>query len=360
VSAVRAFALYFFPTLFHILPWFMLAIGLALAVQKVKLDVLASRVFAGHGLLAIVLTTAIGAFSPFCSYTVIPLVRRFLGAGVALSAVMAFWVASPSMDPEIYAFSLVQLGFPISTARLVGALVLSLGAGLLIYAGERRGYFRSVLREQAPETTGARSTRGPAAADRTVTTVPGNPRGGSTSLTSSGTAVLSRSAPPCAAATPACDTSDTGDDGRPWRELAVAELRKLRPVPLVREFISDSLILGKWVVVAVAVETVIVQYVPQDAITSILGSSLWSVPLSGLVSVPLYVNGIAAIPVVDGLLQQGMSAEAAVTFLLGGAVTTVPAMVAVRAVVVNRVFLTYLAVGLFGSIGLGLVAALFM
>ncbi|HEX6073669.1 MAG TPA: permease [Micromonosporaceae bacterium] len=356
MSAVRAFALYFFPTLFHILPWFMLAIGLALAVQKVKLDVLASRVFAHHGLLAIVLTTAIGAFSPFCSYTVIPLVRRFLKSGVALSAVMAFWVASPSMDPEIYAFSLVQLGFPISTARLVGALTLSLGAGLLVYAGERRGHFRRVLRGQAPGTSTAQP-----AAGRTVTTVSGDPRGVPTSTTSSVTAVLSKSAPPCAAAaTPACGASDTGDDGRPWRELAVTELRKLRLVPLVREFVSDCLILGKWVVVAVAVETVIVQYVPQDAITSVLGSSLWSVPLSGLVSVPLYVNGIAAIPVVDGLLQRGMSAEAAVTFLLGGAVTTVPAMVAVRAVVVNRVFLTYLAVGLFGSIGLGLVAALFM
>ncbi len=130
----------------HLAPWFLVAIVIGVAVQKLSIDVLARRSFARRGILGIAVVTAIGAFSPFCSFTVIPLIRRFLVAGVPLSAVMAFWVASPSMDPEIFALSASQLGLPIATSRLVGALVLSFGSGLVVLALERRGYFANPLR----------------------------------------------------------------------------------------------------------------------------------------------------------------------------------------------------------------------
>jgi uncharacterized membrane protein YraQ (UPF0718 family) len=70
----------------------------------------------------------------------------------------------------------------------------------------------------------------------------------------------------------------------------------------------------------------------------------------------LYLNGVGAIPIVGGLLAKGMAPGAAVSFLLGGAVTTIPAMVAVRSVVNNRVFALYLTIGTVGSALLGFIA----
>ena len=69
---------------------------------------------------------------------------------------------------------------------------------------------------------------------------------------------------------------------------------------------------------------------------------------------------MSALPVVSGLLAQGMSPGAAIAFLLAGPVTTIPAMAAVRGIVTGQVFRLYLAVGLGGSIVIGLAVDLLL
>jgi uncharacterized membrane protein YraQ (UPF0718 family) len=104
-------------------------------------------------------------------------------------------------------------------------------------------------------------------------------------------------------------------------------------------------------------EGVIRVYVPDSIVTNLLGTTgLLAIPLAVLLSIPLYLNGIGAIPIVGGLLGQGMAAGAAVSFLLAGSITTIPAMVAVRSVVNSRVFALYLGFGMVGSMLLGAVA----
>ncbi|MGW8987464.1 permease [Streptomyces parvus] len=351
----------------HYLPWFLVAIVLGIAVQRLSIDVVARRSFAQgrKGVLGIAIVTAIGAFSPFCSFTVIPLIRRFLIAGVPLSAVMSFWIASPSMDPEIYALSAAQLGIPIATARLIGALVLSFGAGLIVLALERRGRFTDPLlgstEEKAPakacaqETVTVPETACPTA-KATVpepVTVGGGGAGGGSSEGGCGS-----SPQEAELAAGGCSTAarnDAEDDGTPWRVLVRRDIKNLRAGEILKEIVSDSLILGKWLLLAIVLEALIVRYVPTDIVSGILGTDgVLSVLVAGFISVPLYLNGVGAIPVVEGLLDQGMVGAAGVTFLLGGAITTIPAMVAVKSVVKTKVFAFYLGVGLLGSVGIGL------
>lgn len=353
-------------TVRHVLvlaPWFFAAIALGVLSQRLSLDVLARRAFRQRGVLAVVLTTCIGAFSPFCSFTVIPLVRQFLRAGVPLSAIMAFWVASPSMDPEIYALSAATFGFPVATMRLVGALTLSLGAGLIVLALERRGHFTDPLREdtQASAASPACSSVALPVAPAAVPVGAGAEQGGSVAVTTAPVAVSGGC--PAAAAPPvsSCDAGSSAavvDDGRPWRELARADLRNLSVRETAKEFCKDSVSLGKWLVVAVLVEALIVRYVPGELVAGTLGASgVLAIPLSAVLSVPLFLNGVGAIPIVSGLLGQGMSTGAAVTFLLAGALTTVPAVIAVRSVVKGSVFVYYMGVALLGSMLVGVVAS---
>lgn len=361
MNELQALSLFVVREVLHYLPWFLVAIILGIAVQRLSIDVVAKRTFANgrRGVLGIAVVTAIGAFSPFCSFTVIPLIRRFLMAGVPLSAVMSFWIASPSMDPEIYALSAAQLGIPIATARLVGALVLSFGAGLIVLALERRGRFADPLRrtkETAPATSC--SSQNPAAASAPACSAAKTPRPvavGGGAGPSGGTGVES-SPEPSACSSGRNDDPDA-DDGTPWRVLARRDIGNLRAGDILKEIWGDSLALGKWLLLAIVFEALIVRYVPSDVVSSLLGTDgVFSVLLAGAISVPLYLNGVGAIPVVEGLLNQGMDAAAGVTFLLGGAVTTIPAMVAVKSVVKTKVFAFYLAVGLLGSIGIGLLA----
>ncbi|WP_030749125.1 permease [Streptomyces griseus] len=386
MDELRALGLFILDEVLHYLPWFLLAIVLGIAVQRLSIDVVARRSFAQgrRGVLGIAIVTAIGAFSPFCSFTVIPLIRRFLMAGVPLSAVMSFWIASPSMDPEIYALSAAQLGIPLATARLVGALVLSFGAGLIVLALERRGRFADPLLDSTEEKKPAKScsqeeetVAAPAcsaaktAVQEPVTVGGGAGAGGGTAPSAGGCGGVPQEplggtpsgsaadpAPESGGCSAAAGTAQAGadDDGTPWRVLVRRDIKQLRAGEILKEIVSDSLILGKWLLLAIVLEAVIVRYVPTDVVSGILGADgVLSVLIAGAISVPLYLNGVGAIPVVEGLLDQGMVAAAGVTFLLGGAITTIPAMVAVKSVVKAKVFAFYLGVGLLGSVGIGLV-----
>ena len=72
-----------------------------------------------------------------------------------------------------------------------------------------------------------------------------------------------------------------------------------------------------------------------------------------LVGVPAYLNGFAAVPLVGGLMDLGMVSGAALAFLVAGGVTSLPAAMAVFALVRRPVFLWYLACALAGSLLVG-------
>ena len=96
--------------------------------------------------------------------------------------------------------------------------------------------------------------------------------------------------------------------------------------------------------VAFVLEALISRYVPQGVIAGALGRDTpWAVPLATLIGIPFYTTNLSALGIVSGLLARGMSGAAALSFLVGGAVTTIPAMSAVWGIVKPRVFGLYLA-----------------
>jgi len=67
-----------------------------------------------------------------------------------------------------------------------------------------------------------------------------------------------------------------------------------------------------------------------------------------------YLNGYAAPAIVSGLMEQGMVAGAALTFMIAGGVTSIPAMTAVFALVKKPIFAAYIGLGISGAIVSGL------
>jgi uncharacterized protein len=340
-------------TTVELAPWFLAAVVLAVLVQHLDLDLLATRAFTRHGVLGVVLSAAVGALSPFCSFTVIPLVTRLLRSGVPLSVIMAFWIASPAMDPEIFALSAAALGTDVAVARLAGAIVLSVGAGMLALLVERRGGFREVLRPAAAGTSSKETARTPVPAYGGAVATAGAPAAVPGPPSAEDGARRSASAPE---PSPWAD-----DDGRAWHRVVRDHARAIGWRRFVRDVLRDLRVLGGWLVLAIVAQGVIVRYVPPEWVTAGLGTGdWWAVPLAGAVGVPLYLNGVGAIPVTEGLLAQGMMPGAAVTFLIAGAITTVPAMVAVRAVARRGTFAFYLGVGFVGSVLVGAVSQLWL
>ena len=109
--------------------------------------------------------------------------------------------------------------------------------------------------------------------------------------------------------------------------------------------------LFRWMTLAFLVESLMVAYVPADAISQSLGGgSWWAIPASVLVGMPAYLNGFAAIPTVSTMMEMGMVPGAAMGFMLAGGVSSIPAAMAVYALVNRSVFIGYIVLGVFGSL----------
>jgi uncharacterized membrane protein YraQ (UPF0718 family) len=352
----------------RILPVFLLAVFLGVMVRALRLDSVIRGVFDTRVGLSIVLATAVGAFSPFCSCTVVPVVAGLLIAGVPLAPVMSFWIASPTMDPEVFALSVGFLGWPLAVARLLATLLLSLGAGYLTLALTRSDLLRGkVLRQSAVEEYGEEEAQETDAS----CDVPARKETRQPALVgASGTTEASHAGEEEAT----CGCSGCYDGLRKtqrkpsktlrvydekWWTSALESLRQLSWAKVGRNMAKQSWKLGRWLLLALVIEAVIVLYVPQEAIAGVLGEeNAFAVPLAALVGIPLYLNELGALPIVSGLLEQGMQPGAAIAFLIAGGVTSIPAMAAVWSITRPRVFALYVSIGMFGATLLGLLTNL--
>jgi uncharacterized membrane protein YraQ (UPF0718 family) len=66
------------------------------------------------------------------------------------------------------------------------------------------------------------------------------------------------------------------------------------------------------------------------------------------------MNGYAALPLVAGLLKIGVAPGAGMAFMVAGGVTSIPAAIAVYALVKRPLFLWYIALSLSGGLLSGL------
>jgi uncharacterized membrane protein YraQ (UPF0718 family) len=354
----------------RILPVFLVAVFLGVMVRALKLDSAIRGAFDTRVGLSILLATAVGAFTPFCSCTVVPIVAGLLVAGVPLAPVMSFWIASPTMDPEVFALSVGLLGWPLAVARLLATLLLSLGAGYLTLLLTRSGLLRGkslrqsaveeYLEEEAQETdAGCDAPMRQENRQPVVVSARASPE------------ALETGEEGVACGCPGCYDGPRkirrtlprtlrAQDEKWWRS-ALESFRQLSWAKVGRNMAKQSWKLGRWLLLALVIEAVIVLYVPQEAIAGVLGEdNAFAVPLAALVGVPLYLNELGALPIVSGLLERGLQPGAAIAFLIAGGVTSIPAMVAVWSITRPRVFALYVGIGIFGATLLGLLTNLLL
>ncbi len=297
-----ASAVFTVQALFGTAPFLILSIGIAAWAGATGADNLIARAFTGTPLLMIALAALAGGLSPFCSCGVIPLIAALLAMGVPLSAVMAFWLASPVMDPSMFVLTSGVLGLEFALAKTAAAIGLGIFGGSTIYLLSLRGHFSDPLRSGIGNGgCGGSKVRAP----RPVV----------------------------------------------WRFWAQPERR----AAFGREATKTTLFLAQWLVLAFLLESLMLAYIPAETITALLGGDgVQPIALATLVGVPAYLNGYAALPLVGGLISQGMAPGAGLAFLVAGGVTSLPAAIAVWALVRPQVFVAYILLALTGAFVAGL------
>ena len=91
---------------------------------------------------------------------------------------------------------------------------------------------------------------------------------------------------------------------------------------------------AKWLLLAFSLESLMVVWLPAEVIAANLGGEAGlAIPLAVVLGVPAYLNGFAAVPLIGELMSMGMAPGAALAFLVAGGVTSLPAAMAVFALV---------------------------
>lgn len=283
-------------------PFIIFAVLAVAYLKATGAETLLAKAFVGREARMIVFAAALGGLSPFCSCEVILFIAALLAVGAPLSAVMAFWLASPLMDPAMFSITAGVLGVEFAMAKAASAVGIGLLGGAVVMVAKRSPVFADPLRVQ-PKVGGCCGVKKP---------FQGKPL------------------------------------WRFWQEGARREA--FRSAAL-----ENALFLLKWLTLAYIIEAVMIRYIPAETVAGVLGGAgVMPVVLGALVGMPAYLNGYAAVPLVDQLMQMGMAPGAAMSFVLAGGVSCIPAAIAVWALVKPRVFAAYLGIALAGSVLAGL------
>lgn len=284
------------------LPFIAFAV-LAVAVLKATgADTLVARAFVGRESRMIVLAALVGGLAPFCSCEVVPFIAALLALGTPVSAVMAFWLSSPLIDPAAFLITAGALGWPFAVGKTVAAVGVGLLGGFATQAAMGAGFFANPVK---PRESGG------------------------------------------------CCGAPSAFGGRPeWRFWGHADRRRV----FADETKANALFLLKWLTLAYLLESLMLAWLPAEAIAGAVGGEgLVPIVIAALVGAPAYLNGYAAPALVAGLIEQGMSNGAGMAFMVAGAVSCIPAMTAVWALVRRPVFAAYVGLGFAGAVLSGIV-----
>jgi len=292
--------------------WFFLLACLLVGVIKgYRLDLKIRDLLQRSGVWGVVLAVLVGMISPLCACGILPVAISLAMVGTPLAPLLALLVTSPVMGPDALLLTWRGLGAEWAVLKLGGAAILGLGAGLVTLLLERQGYL----------------------------------------------------AGPQVRLKPIYNPDGTLAPARIIGAAAGIRVRSMVIVPRASRlhFILDrtldaAIFTGKFLLLAIVLEAVIVTLVPPSWILALVGAdSLSSVLLAALIGLPLPVNQIPLIPILAGLLQRGMDQGAALTLLLAGPVTSIPATVALYGLFRRRVLGVFLGVSLLLAIVLGAV-----
>lgn len=335
--------------------YFIITIPIAVTVQLTGAARYINMVFNKNIHVAILLATILGAFSPFCSCGVIPVITTLLIGGVPIAPVMSFWIASPSMDPEIFFLSTATIGWRLSVWRLASTFILSLIAGYSTYFLFKKGWLGKEILNI--DRTSSRSISFKSIwlwIIKTIKQVMSGRRQQVNLQLQSVNQSFSSSGISC------CVTVDDLSD---YKELASSDhdesciecsSKDNMNVSFIRKLLEEtwkaSWMVFKFMLLAFLINVFLQKYVSIEFLSRMMGAGdSYSVLMATLIGIPVYTSNITALPILSGLLAVGMNEGAALAFLISGPVTTLPAMIAVWYIVNRRIFYLYLSYALLGA-----------
>ncbi|EIW89526.1 hypothetical protein AGRI_05472 [Alishewanella agri BL06] len=237
---------------------------------------------------------ALGAITPFCSCSTLPMLVGMLRANAAFGPVMTFLLTSPLLNPILVALLFSVFGAKLTLLYATGVLSIAVLSGLLL---SQLGFSRYVRLPAAEQSC--------------------------------------------------CNSSQAIVAIKYWSWQYWSHLW-LRAIKDTRSFLPH-LILG------VLAGAVIHGYVPAEFFASLSGSnSLYLIPLAAVIGIPLYVRASSMIPLALSLVGKGMSYGSVMALTIGGAGASLPELIILKKIFQWPLLLAFIGVVLVTACSTGI------
>jgi uncharacterized membrane protein YraQ (UPF0718 family) len=268
----------------------------------------------------------LGALTPFCSCSTIPIMLGLLKARAGFGPTMTFLISSPLLNPVIVILFFAAIGLAKTLLYMIIAISMAIIAGLIL---EKLGYLKQV---DPKALSGGVHT---ACCDKET-----SPASAPVQIQPAPFAMASLEATPLspAEATACCGSSGTGpiDSGQSqpkrWKRIfaeAVGQFRKFLP----------------YVIIGVAIGAIAHGFVPKDLVVKWAGpDNAFAVPVAAVIGVPLYIRASTMIPIAMSLLAKGLSMGAMMALVIGGAGASLPELVILKRLFKMPLLIAFLVV----------------
>jgi uncharacterized membrane protein YraQ (UPF0718 family) len=240
----------------------------------------------------------LGALTPFCSCSTIPIAVGLIKARAGFGPTMAFLFASPLLNPLVATLFVATFGWRTTAAYSAAALGLATLSGFVLDRFQFQRYIRqSAFGPQVAPSVRSVTIERPALQPAIMASMPAGAAAGAGGC---------------------CSVSASPKAPAKWRVMlmdAVGQFRSFLP----------------YVLVGVAIGALCHGFVPDSVVGRYAGpENPLAVPIAAVIGVPLYVRAGTMVPIGMSLLAKGMSLGAVMALIIGGAGASIPEMVMLK------------------------------
>ena len=273
--------------LFTELSVLFIAISFLVSIINQKYEGIFKKQLAGDKISSYFKAIFLGALTPFCSCSTIPLLRAFLEAKVTLSVALAYLFTSPLINPIIFSMLFITFGLKLSLTYVV-FLVFLIFIVSFVFSKFKEESFLKHIPKNTKSNIFTQTTHNPS------------------------NFIFKQKS--CCANTQDKPKNITINYKELFKE-SLKNYKKLLP----------------YIVVAVFIGAFIHGFIPQEILQKYLnGNEILSIVLAAFLGIFLYLRVETIIPIGLALLQMGISQGVIMSFLIAGAGCSLPELILLK------------------------------
>ncbi len=257
------------------------------------------------------LGAGLGALTPFCSCSTVPITAGLLKGGVPFGPTMAFLFSSPVLNPIIIALLLSLLGFKVTVVYVIITFFGSMVAALLLSRLGMENQVKPLMNFQAA-----------CCAEKTTSDV--------TPLqilpVTAGCCSSGDTQPPTLITFPTIESSCCSANLKEEPLTHQPFTEKLKGAS--REAVDTFKGVFWYLLLGAGIGAFIYGFFPQDIVVKLAGpGNSWSIPIAAAIGVPMYIRAETVIPISAALVGKGMGVGTVLALIIGGAGASIPEMI---------------------------------